>query len=32
MLSTNVAKAVRIDCARTCTDGSAGKRLRELML
>ncbi len=32
LLSTNVAKAVRIDCAKTCPDGSAGNKLRQDML
>lgn len=32
MLSTNVAKCTRIDFLRTCPNGSAGKRIKELML
>lgn len=32
MLSTNVAKVARIDFLRTCPDGSAGLRIKELML
>jgi len=32
MLSTNTAKSSRIDFLRTCPDGSAGKRLKDLML
>ncbi|KAL4500505.1 hypothetical protein ABPG72_002929 [Tetrahymena utriculariae] len=32
MLSTNVAKAVRIDFLKTCPSGSAGKRLYDLMI
>lgn len=32
MLSTNVAKAVRIDFLKTCPNGSAGKRLYDIMI
>jgi U4/U6 small nuclear ribonucleoprotein PRP31 len=32
MLATNCAKAARIDAQRTCLSGSAGERLKELML
>ncbi|KRX06142.1 hypothetical protein PPERSA_00022 [Pseudocohnilembus persalinus] len=32
MLATNSAKCARIDYMRTCPDGSAGKRIKELML
>ncbi|EGR30919.1 hypothetical protein IMG5_121230 [Ichthyophthirius multifiliis] len=32
MLSTNVAKAIRIDYLKTCLSGSAGNRLKEIML
>lgn len=32
MLSTNVAKAIRIDFLKTCPNGSAGKRLYDIMI
>ena len=31
MLSTNVAKAARIDHLKTCPNGSAGEKLKEKM-
>lgn len=32
MLSTNVAKCARVDFLRTCPSGSAGEKLKTLML